>query len=265
MIKKIILPVVVFLPALLVFPRVAEAGEGDAAQESTTRNAEKREIAGEILAAVRRSEGPMCVMAGEGMVALRATVHAGDYERTRGETASHHAVVWKEGRAAGKALFRTDASDEALYQALLELGARPGNNLTPDVWDRRHDASHPAPALRTEGTALDVWFLPEEYGAAIPLQEFFEDQGNLGFDFRFSGNADWIPVWRSGCIVCLQSCPGGKIGNAAATVRDRVERRARYPLAKVTGRSPLVDGSPGFIIFRISTRIASPAFPVDFP
>jgi hypothetical protein len=39
-------------------------------------------------------------------------------------------------------------------------------------------------------------------------------------DFRFGGNRDLIHHWHSGCLVCLYSCPGAKVGNAAYTVRD---------------------------------------------
>ena len=37
---------------------------------------------------------------------------------------------------------------------------------------------------------------------------------------RLGGHRANIPHWHSGCIVCLYSCPGSKIGNARYTVRD---------------------------------------------
>ena len=49
-----------------------------------------------------------------------------------------------------------------------------------------------------------------------------EDPSGRGFDMRFGGHRDNIPRWHSGCVVCLYSCPGSKIGNAAYTVRDFV-------------------------------------------
>ena len=45
---------------------------------------------------------------------------------------------------------------------------------------------------------------------------------------RFGGNAANIPKWKSGCIVCLYSCPGSKVGNARYTVRDYEKGVTRF-------------------------------------
>lgn len=45
----------------------------------------------------------------------------------------------------------------------------------------------------------------------LPVSALFDDPSGKGIDFRFGGNKALIPVWRSGCILCLQSCPGGKV------------------------------------------------------
>ncbi|MEJ2716755.1 MAG: hypothetical protein P8182_06385, partial [Deltaproteobacteria bacterium] len=62
----------------------------------------------------------------------------------------------------------------------------------------------------------------------LPLEKLVKDPGGKGVDLRFGGQKALIPVWKSGCIVCLQSCPGGKISNHAYTIRDYVEGRATF-------------------------------------
>ncbi len=49
------------------------------------------------------------------------------------------------------------------------------------------------------------------------------DSAGLGLDMRFGGNKALIAEWQSGCIICLYSCPGGKISNRAYTIRDYVK------------------------------------------
>ena len=42
------------------------------------------------------------------------------------------------------------------------------------------------------------------------------------------GNEAWQKEFHSGCIVCLYSCPGSKIGNARYTVRDYEKETTRF-------------------------------------
>jgi hypothetical protein len=50
----------------------------------------------------------------------------------------------------------------------------------------------------------------------------------FGFRMRFGGHRANIHKWHSGCIVCLYSCPGSKVGNARYTVRDYVRETTRF-------------------------------------
>src|SRR3954454_5356061 len=51
----------------------------------------------------------------------------------------YHLIVWKDGGAAGAALFRAEVTDVAVLDALEKLGARPGNKLGMGTWDDRRD------------------------------------------------------------------------------------------------------------------------------
>jgi hypothetical protein len=140
----------------------------------------------------------------------------------------HHAVTWKGGKKADEALLATYASDSEVYDAMISIGAKPGNNLTQAVWDERNNENSKAPDTRVEGSPVDalVWWegLPEP----LPFAKLLKDPGVKGVDLRFGGNKALIPIWKSGCVVCLQSCPGAKISNHQYTIRDYVQGRATF-------------------------------------
>ena len=140
----------------------------------------------------------------------------------------HHAVTWKGGKKAGEALLTTYTSDADLYDAMVALGAKPGNNLTQATWDERDDARSSAPRARVEGTRVSVLVWWEGLNKPLALEKLLIDPNGKGIDLRFGGQKALIPVWRSGCIVCLQSCPGAKISNRSYTIRDYVEGKATF-------------------------------------
>ena len=151
----------------------------------------------------------------------------------------HHAVTWKDGRKGHEALLATIASDTQVYDGMIAIGAKPGDNLTQAVWDERKNEKSKAPETRVEGSpvAVSVWWegLPD----ALPLDELVKDPRGKEIDLRFGGNKALIPVWKSGCIVCLQSCPGGKISNRNCTIRDYVQGKGTFTV----NRSVVPEGT----------------------
>jgi len=161
---------------------------------------------------------------------------------------NYHLLVWDDGKAAREALFATPVPDTALIAALEHLGAVAGNNLTMAAWDRRNDAKHPAPQTKIAGTPVEIFVWWKNLSAPKPLAELLNDPGGRGLDFRFGGNRDLIEHWHSGCLVCLYSCPGSKVGNAAYTVRDYETGATKFTPRQ--DRSPK-SGNEVTIIFRI--------------
>ncbi|MDZ7363380.1 MAG: YdjY domain-containing protein [candidate division KSB1 bacterium] len=163
---------------------------------------------------------PMIVDSVRQEVRVLATYHPGKFSGFLRFVPNYHLLVWDDGRAARESLFSTPVPDTTLIAAFEKLGATAGNNLTMEAWDKRNDSKHPAPQTRIAGTPVEilVWWkgLPQPQ----PLAELLDDPGGRGLDFRFGGNKDLIKHWHSGCLVCLYSCPGSKVGNAAYTVRD---------------------------------------------
>jgi hypothetical protein len=161
----------------------------------------------------------------------------------------YHLIVWKGGGAAAAALFRAEVADVEVLDALEKLGARPGNALGMATWDDRRDAASKAPDQVIAGPPVDVLIRVPGRPAPLTLDQILEDPGGRGFDMRFGGHRANIPKWKSGCIVCLYSCPGSKVGNARYTVRDWEKGATRFRVKK---DAPLpADGKPVGIVFRL--------------
>src|SRR5258707_8144387 len=132
----------------------------------------------------------------------------------------YHALVWKGGRMAHAALLKADVTDRQIIEALEGLGAKPGNNLPMEAWEERKNPKDTAPDTVIAGAGVEVLLGLPSRSDLIPLTTALVDPGGRGLQMRFGGNAANIPKWKSGCIVCLYSCPGSKVGNARYTVRD---------------------------------------------
>jgi hypothetical protein len=168
-------------------------------------------------------------------VRFTATVQPGAMKRPFG-VKGHHAVVWKGGTAHRWALFVSEASDRDVRAALDSLGAKRGENLTPDSWNARNDKRNPEPDKRVEGSRIDVYV--EWNSRRTPLGRVIQEKRKVApqLDFRYGGNQRYQPEFKSGCIVCLYSCPGGAIGNHAHPIRDYVRDGVVY--ASVPERLP---------------------------
>jgi hypothetical protein len=175
------------------------------------------------------AEQPMVVDKATGQIRLLATLQPKAFAKGWfTQLPGHHAVTWKEGKKGGEALLATYASDVMLYDAMISIGAKPGDNLSQAVWDERNNAKSKAPETRVEGSPVDVSVWWEGLTEPLPLGKLLKDPAGKGVDLRFGGQKALIPVWKSGCIICLQSCPGAKISNHAYTIRDYVEGHATF-------------------------------------
>ena len=172
-----------------------------------------------------------------------------------GEMAGYHLIVWNGGGAADHALLRSEISDEQVIDALEALGSRPGDALGIDAWDDRDDAGSAAPDRVIEGDAVIVELVVPGQQQPLGLGDVLEDPGERGFDMRFGGHRANIPRWHSGCVVCLYSCPGSKVGNASYTVRDFVAGSTHFAVRP--GVLP-ADGTVVTVRIRAARRIPAP-------
>lgn len=187
----------------------------------------------------------------DGSLAVAARVYSERYDERFFRAAGHHAIVWKEGGAADKALFETEASDRDILDALIEMGAEPGNNLPPETWLEGDNPNSLFPEMRVEGTPVEILVKLSEDIEPVLLREFLSVKGPLQYDPRVGGHADQIERWQSGCVFCLFSCPGGRCSNAGATIRQQVEGVGEW-----FAREDLLpaDGEPVVLIFRLGSE-----------
>ena len=180
-------------------------------------------------------------------VRFTATVQPDAMDRIFG-VKGHHAIVWKGGKSQRWALFVSDASDHDVRVALDSLGAKRGENLTPDSWNARDDESNREPDKRVEGSRIGVYV--EWQNRRAPLGQLIAEAHKHApeLDFRYGGNERFQQEFQSGCIVCLYSCPGGAIGNHAHPIRDYVRDGVVY--ASVPERLPPA-GSKVTIILKV--------------
>ncbi len=160
----------------------------------------------------------------------------------------YHFIVWEGGRSANHSLFRTPVTDVQVLDALESLGAVPGNALNTGTWEERENADSNAPDKVIEGPRIEVGIRVPGRSEPLTMDDILEDPGGKGFDMRFGGHRDNIPEWKSGCVVCLYSCPGSKVGNASYTVRDFVNGTTRFRLRP--GVLP-EDGTEVTIVFQL--------------
>ncbi len=183
-------------------------------------------------------------------VEFTATVHTKAFD-SGWIMPGYHAIVWKGGHAARHALLRADVTDVQVLDAFESLGARPGNNLTMDAWEERKNPKNPAPDTVIAGPPVEILLRLPGKKELTPLSSVLQDSAGRGLDMRFGGNRANIPRWKSGCVVCLYSCPGSKVGNARYTVRDYANNVTRFRVKP--GTLPK-DGTRIGVIFRLLSR-----------
>ena len=160
-------------------------------------------------------------------IEFQATVSTASFDGDF-DMAGYHLIVWGGGGASDRALFRAHVSDTEVLEALEALGAAPGDAVGIDAWDDRYDRESPAADTVIEGPTVEITIEVPGRDEPLRLDDLLIDPGGRGFDMRFGGHRDNIPKWLSGCVVCLYSCPGSKIGNANYTVRDHVDATTHF-------------------------------------
>ncbi|MGE0680364.1 MAG: YdjY domain-containing protein [Candidatus Binatia bacterium] len=185
------------------------------------------------------------------------------FNSAQGEEARYHLLVWKGG-VSTNALIETPVDDLKFHDALVSLGAHPGDNLTMASWNKRHDPNHPASRKKVAGSPLNVRLSWEDKPLGISIEQAFRVlQGQVNDslrpslvpspEWRFGGNRDRlfnkIPFApRPGCLACLYSCPSGKVSNGALSVHDYVETPSRFTVN--TDILP-PDGTPVIVTFSL--------------
>lgn len=152
----------------------------------------------------------------------------------------HWGVVFKDGRFQDRAILRSWANHLAFHDALLAIGAKPGNNLSKETIGKH-----------VEGDLLDVTATWPGLKKELRLNEIFSESGGKGFKIRFGGNRKASSEQNTGCITCLESCWIAISSNSAYPQTGSIKRFIN-PNAKFQGKASILpkDGQPVVLIYR---------------
>ena len=128
--------------------------------------------------------------------------------------ATRHASVNTDGSNGAKSVLTAYATPEEFYNALIEIGAKPGENMNPDNATTTH----------VEGSKIGATVTWEGAGKDYDINEVIKDSNGKKIDFRFGGNLERAKTKKTGCLTCLDSCPVGIISNTTYTY-GAVEKR----------------------------------------
>ena len=130
--------------------------------------------------------------------------------RKAGEALQHFAV-FKDGSYAEKALFKGYITPRQLYDSLILLGFKAGENMTMQNWN----------STQVEGDALRIMVTVDGVAKSMDITELVQDPGGRGIDMRFGGNLNTATrPGASGCLICLFSCPMGIVSNHQALFKE---------------------------------------------
>lgn len=153
---------------------------------------------------------------------------------------TRHGIVFKDGSNGHKSLFMGYATPKAFYEALKEAGGTPGENMTMDNKETTH----------VTGSKLDISVNWQGAAKAYSFDEVIVDSNGKKLDMRFGGNLTAAEEKKTGCLVCLDSCPVGIVSNATYTY-GAVEKRGEV---KFKGNASVLpaDNTLATVTFKIA-------------
>jgi hypothetical protein len=117
-------------------------------------------------------------------------------------------VVYSGGSNGDKSIFRSYATDQDFYDGLMKLGFTAGNNMTKEN----------AAKTSVQGDPLAVTVTWDGAKKEYSLDEVITDSNKKSFQIRFGGNQKNALQFKTGCLLCLDSCPVGITSNANYTM-----------------------------------------------
>lgn len=157
---------------------------------------------------------------------------------------TRHGVVFKNGSNGEKAVLRGLADEKEFHEALLSIGAKPGNNLT-----MKNMKAKAGEGVSIDGQKLNVFVKLEGSDKEIPFDEVITATEKKPMDIRFGGNLERAKEYNTGCILCLDSCAVGITSNAAYPTGSVENKQVKF-----TGNDKVLpaDGTKISVIFRIA-------------
>jgi hypothetical protein len=123
---------------------------------------------------------------------------------------TRHGVVYAPGSNGEKSVLRGLSSEKKFHEALIEIGALPGDNVKMD--DMK---AGPDNGASVQGSKLNVFVTWEGNAAEIPFDDIVKASEERPSNYRFGGNLEAAKSANTGCVLCLDSCAVGITSNAS--------------------------------------------------
>lgn len=172
-------------------------GQGEATEENTG-SADSADGAEES-----EATGALTVDEAAGTITIQATA-------TGNTESSIHLLVNGSGSNAESAFFTTEASTMDFYDALVQLGGIPGNNIPVE-----------AESGTILGSGLDVSISVD--GTDYGTYDLITASEEREMDMRFGGNIALNQEYATGCLLCMESCSVGIASDAAYEYNEPIE------------------------------------------
>lgn len=148
--------------------------------------------------------------------------------------------MFEGGKYGDRAVLIGLSDEREVYQALIDIGAVAGNNLKLEEYTKV--------SKNVDGQQLDVFVTWDGLGKEIPFAEIIKSDDVRDMDIRFGGNFEAAKENRTGCILCLDSCPIAITSDAAyATAELDSKKIDKFIREDVLPK----DGEKVSVIFRI--------------
>ncbi len=179
---------------------------------------------------------PLVISSESKQVTLYGVIYPSRFNRAEGDEAHYHLLTWKDGHSKN-ALIETPVDDLAFHDALIKIGGQPGNTLSMKAWTQRTDPDNPASQQKARGSRFAVFLSWQDEPKRLPIHHIFRlsPSDPQPPAWSFEGNRDrWfnhVPfALRPGCLVCLYSCPSGKLSNSRLSIADYMTQPRRFQI-----------------------------------
>jgi hypothetical protein len=173
----------------------------------------------------------------------RVLIYTEVHEMNVHQSNVHWGVVFKDGKFQDRAILKAYSNQLAFHDALLKIGAKPGNNLTKDTIGKY-----------VEGDTLDIKATWPGLGKELSLNDIFVDENGKGFKIKFGGNRKASEEKNTGCITCLESC-WISISSNANYPQTHSLKRFLNPNSRFKGNANILpdDGKPVILIYSVAS------------
>jgi hypothetical protein len=173
----------------------------------------------------------------------RVLIYTEVHEMNVHQSNVHWGVVFKDGKFQDRAILRAFANQLDFHDALIKIGAKPGNNLTKDTIGKH-----------VEGDTLELKATWPGLGKELSLNEIFVDEKGKPFIIKFGGNRKASEEKNTGCITCLESCWISISSNANYPQTGSIKRFLN-PNSHFKGNANILpeDGQPVILIYKVAS------------